>query len=73
MRTQKEITEVIERTVTEIIKTGNITDQIISEKCKKYNINEDRIREIGYWKKKNWQKVYKQQVKERQLKQIQQK
>ena len=47
MRTQKETAEIVEKTITEIRKSENISDKLIAQTCKKYNISESIIRKVS--------------------------
>tara|TARA_R100001086_G_scaffold91296_1_gene45189 strand:- start:1799 stop:1966 length:168 start_codon:yes stop_codon:yes gene_type:complete len=53
MRTQKEISEIVEKTIKEIRKSKTITDNLISKTCLKYDINENHVRTVAGWKNKN--------------------
>lgn len=50
-RTPKQIAEIIEKTVNEIIETGGgeITNDLIKNTCKKYKISEPHIRKVMGW------------------------
>jgi len=52
MRTPKESATIIEKTITEIRRSSKITDELIAQTSKKYDINENHIRTVmGYNKK----------------------
>jgi hypothetical protein len=46
-KTPKEVASIIEKTITEIRKNKVITNKIIKETCKKYDINENHIRKVA--------------------------
>jgi ribosomal protein L17 len=47
MRTQKETSQIIEKTITEIIRNDNVNDDLISLVCQKNKISEKCIRRIA--------------------------
>ena len=51
MRTLKETSVIVERTISEIRKAKNLTGELISKTCLKYGINEGHIRLVAGWKK----------------------
>jgi hypothetical protein len=51
MRTAKESAEIVEKTITEIRKAKNLTSELISKTCLKYDISESHIRRVAGWKK----------------------
>ena len=53
MRTAKESAIIVEKTITEIRKTKNITDELIKKTCLKYDISESHIRRVAGWEKKH--------------------
>jgi hypothetical protein len=53
IRTPREKSEAVERTIYEIRKSNKITNDLISKICKKNDINENHIRLVGGWKGKN--------------------
>ena len=51
MRTAKETAEIVEKTITEIRKAKNLTSELISKTCLKYDISESHIKRVAGWKK----------------------
>lgn len=47
----EEIADIIEKTIKEISKAENFSDQLITEVCKKYDVSENHIRKVGGWNK----------------------
>lgn len=45
MRTQKELSQIVEKTITEITK-GKKTNDLITKTCNKYNVRENHIRRV---------------------------
>ena len=50
MRTPRETAEIVEKTIIEIRNNNNITEELISRTCLKYNIRESHIRSVAGWK-----------------------
>jgi len=50
IRTKSEHTKIVFKTISEIRKVKNLTSELITETCLKYDISENHIRNVGGWK-----------------------